>query len=143
MRVPCEWGNRGMQACFSRLLEPLPIKHHYRRAMLTTIAYLTNFRVRVMGYGQIQQCYRRDYQNYERYFYRRNQESNLDRYLKAAMRRRLSGDSVNSYPACARNVQIKIYRYSLCRNLCTSLHICVRSLRISDRLCTAREPPQV
>ena len=85
MRVPCEWGNRGLQAAFPRLHNLLPVEHLYRRALLKTVVHLSNFRTRVMDYGQIRAVYHKEY---VRSGMARQGPNGLDRYLAAAMGRR-------------------------------------------------------
>ena len=90
MRVPCEWGNRGLTACFARLTMPLPADHAKRWTMLYICAHLNNFRVRTMDYGQIRACFHRDYIKLAG---TQSRPSNLERYLEAAMARRRSNRS--------------------------------------------------
>jgi len=86
MRVPCEWGNRGLQACFPRLRLPLPVNNELRSQIITTCVLLCNFRTRKMDYGQIRTYYHKDY---IRVSGPRDLKPNgLDRYLEAASRRR-------------------------------------------------------
>ena len=83
MRVPCEWGNRGLQACFPRLTLPLPVEHEWRRAIIVTCVYLLNFRTRTMGQSQIQTCFKKDYYRWRDLF--DDSPSNLDKYLEVAI----------------------------------------------------------
>ena len=86
MRVPCEWGNRGLQAAFPRLHNLLPVDHFYRLAILLTTIHLSNFRTRVMDYGQIRAVFHRDY---VRSGLAKDGPNGLDRYLAVASARML------------------------------------------------------
>jgi hypothetical protein len=83
MRVPCEWGNRGLQACFPRVTVPLPVEHEWRKAIIVACVHLLNFRTAKMGQSQIQSCFRKDYQRWRDLF--DDSPSNLDKYLEVAI----------------------------------------------------------
>ena len=91
MRVPCEWGNRGLKSCFPRLCLPLPARDSaFRGALIQSCVHLYNFRTRTMDYSQIRTCFKRDYVRYKDLY--DTTPSNLDQYLEMS-RGRGGGDS--------------------------------------------------